>query len=144
MCDRGIGYLIKVGNYWKIAHNVRVKKGEFIVKKCHLGKLSKVLEKIESISRDRPDSLDPNLIQQIKNSLPENTEPEEINAQLSELITNVFNLSKSLGEGWKVTKKTRFGGVWNIQKCPHCDQKIQFLFMKERQYKYVKLQKAKD
>jgi len=138
LCKRE-GYLIKDGPYWKIAHNLRTKKGKWTVKKCHLGNLQTVLQKIEKISNSRLDKIDSNLVKMIKDNIPKNVKVEKIDTHLSKLITNVFNLAKNLGEGWIETRKSRIGYVWNKAKCPHCEQDVQFLFWKEGNHRLVRL-----
>lgn len=133
------GYLVKDGNYWKIAHNVRRKKGEWTVKKCHLGNLQATLEKIEKISASRPDKIDTNIVKMLMDDIPKNTKPEKMDIQLSQLINNVFNLAKNLGKGWIESRKSKMGYTWNIAKCPHCDQNVQFLFWKQGNHRLVKL-----
>ena len=121
-----------------------MKKGVWIVKKCHLGNLETVLKKMKKISAVRPDKIDSKTIQTIKDNLPKNIKPEKLDMQLSELINNIFNLAKNLGDGWVEGRKSRTGYAWNISKCPYCELNVQFLFWKQGNHRLVKLDTPKS
>jgi len=139
VCKRGEGYLIKDGHYWKIAHNIRTRRGVWSVKKCHLGSLETVLKKMEKISAVRPDKIDSKIIQTIKDNIPRKDKPVKLDTELSKLINNVFKLAKNLGDGWIEGKKSRTGYAWNVTKCPQCELNVQFLFWKQGNHRLVKL-----
>jgi len=94
---------------------------------------------MEKISAVRPDKIDSKIIQTIKDNIPRKGKPAKLDTQLSELINNVFNLAKNLGDGWIEGMKSRTGYVWNVTKCPQCDLNVQFLFWKQGNYRLVKL-----
>ena len=143
------GYLTKEGKYFKVAHNIRIKKGDWIVKRHHIGTAEKVLEKFREISKNRPDVFDPKLFQEIKDNLPKSFD-QEYKEQIKSsseatLITKIFELSKSLGEGWVETRHALYrDGIWNRANCPHCGEEVQFLFMRDGNFRNVKLSKPKS
>ena len=143
------GYLTKEGKYFKVAHNIRIKKGKWTVVKCHIGTGERTLDKFRVIAKNRPDVFDPKLLMRIEQNLPKSFEEdhgEELESpDIAKLITKIFELSKSLGEGWVETKHALYrDGIWNIGQCPHCDQDVQFLFTRSGNHRYVKMIKPKS
>jgi len=142
VCDSN-GYLTKEGKYYKVVHNVRISKGNWKTRKCHLGSASKLLDNLDYISEKRPDVLDPSLLTEIKDNLPRTFRKGKTtieNNYVANLIMRVFELSKNLGKGWKSLYNKEYFS-WNKSKCPHCDQKVSVFVMKHRNTSLFKLDK---
>jgi len=139
------GYLIKEGKYYKVVHNERISKGIWKTRKCHLGSGSKLIDKLEIISKNRPDVIDPSLLAEIKDNLPKGFKkgkPIIESKYIADLIMRIFELSKNLGNGWN-SLYSNSSYSWNKTKCPHCDQDVSLFIMKRGNARIFKLDKLR-
>lgn len=141
LCTRE-GYLIKDGEYWRVIHDVQDNSGKWYTKHCYLGSLEKKVEKILKISKIRPGVIDPKVAKAVTDSL--STKNNENQLAISEIINNIFNLAKELGEGWNEDNHhdKKSSHAWNDVKCPHCNEYVKVLWDKNGHYSYVRLDKS--